>query len=54
MCNVEKISYCFGRNFCLHLHIHPEDGGCGQYGVTAGKWYSSVLLELFVFLSAGD
>jgi len=52
--NVETISYFFGRILCLHLHIHPEDGGYGLCGVTPRTWYSSVLLQLFLFLSAVD
>ena len=34
LCNVETISYFFGRILCLHLQIHPEDGGYGLCGVT--------------------
>lgn len=54
LCNVETISYCFGRMLCLHLQIHPEDGGYGLCGVTPKRWYSSVLFQMFLFLSAGD
>jgi hypothetical protein len=51
---MEKDYYGFGRTLCLHLQINPEDGGCGLHGVTPRRQYSSVLLQLFVFLSAGD